>query len=322
MNPRTYITLIHGTILTGKIVRKYIQKLLSAANGPLSLSLLHWKFSVIANIYSLQMCGIYISCSRKTRAALSSVTCEYLKRRGPDSFKAIYREFPGHRLQTASDASEAKISLIFNASVLSLRGDSVVEQPLEDPQTGSILCWNGEAWKINGAACKENDTKSVFDTLIQATKPKMTPSSDEETADAFMNAFRSISGPSAFAFYDGLNQKIFYGRDRLGRRSLLQRVDPDGNLLISSVCHPSASQTWTEVKAGWICILDLAKYANRDFHEAGIAECENIVDPPEECKQNHNGEISLEGLSFLVHAPRKVWRYCVNRDTETLHAIF
>lgn len=204
-----------------------------------------------------------------------------------------------------TDASEMKASVIFSASVLSLRGNSVAEQPLEDPRTGSILCWNGEAWKINETVCQGNDAKLVFDALLQATKPNTTPSSDEETAYAVVNAFRGVSGPSAFVFYDGLSQKIFYGRDRLGRRSLLQRADSNGNLLISSVCHPIASETWTEVKAGWICILDLAKYTHRDPRQAGIGKYgESIDDPPENCKPNQNGEILLEGLCFLVHTPR------------------
>lgn len=258
------------------------------------------------------MCGIYISCSRQAFATPNSTTCEYLKRRGPDSFSTIYREFHRKRLQLANDVSEEKAFLIFSASVLSLRGDFVVEQPLEDPHTGSILCWNGEAWKINGTAFKGNDAKLVFDALLQATKPKTAPTSDEELAYAVMNAFRNISGPSAFAFYNGLNHKIFYGRDRLGRRSLLQRLDPDGNLLISSVGHSSASETWTEVKAGWICILDLAKYTCRHFKQAGITESESAVNSPEGCKQDHKGEMSLEGLDFLVHAPRKAWRYSVD----------
>lgn len=269
------------------------------------------------------MCGIYVSCSRQGFAAPCPVTCEYLKRRGPDSFKTMYREFTGHGLHIAKDATKPKTSLIFSSSVLSLRGDSVAEQPLEDPQTGSILCWNGEAWKINGTLCNGNDTKIIFDNLLQAIKPKTTPSSDEEIAYAFVNAFRSISGPSAFVYYDGVNKKIFYGRDRLGRRSLLQRIDLDGNLLISSVCHSLPSEAWTEVKAGWICILDLAKYSHRDIYQADIVKYGEVqVDPPEECKQNHTREILLEGLNFLVLTPRNVWCYCINRDTETFPAIF
>lgn len=269
------------------------------------------------------MCGIYVSCSRQTLETPCAVTCDLIKRRGPDSFKTIYREFTGYGLQIAKDATKPKASLTFSASVLSLRGDAVTEQPLEDSRTGSILCWNGEAWKINDTSCKGNDAKFVFDTLLQANTPKTSQSSDEERASAFVTAFRNISGPSAFVFYDGMNHKIFYGQDRLGRRSLLHRVDPDGNLLISSVAHPLASETWTEVSTGWICILDLAKYTNQDFHQAGIAKYRKaVLDPPDERKQTYGREILLEGLSFLVFAPPSMWCYCINRDTETFHAIF
>lgn len=253
------------------------------------------------------MCGIYVSCSRHSFAAPCPVTCDRLKRRGPDRLKITYREFTGLGLQRAQDVPKPKAFLTFSASVLSLRGDSLTEQPLEDPRTGSILCWNGEAWKVNGTLCKGNDTKFVFDTLLQATKPETTPSSDEETAYAFVTLFRKISGPSAFVFYDGVNHRIFYGRDRVGRRSLIHRVEPDGTLLISSVCHSSTSEHWTEVNAGWIYILDLAKYTNQDFHQADIAKHgEIVVDAPEDCEQPHIRETLLEGLTFLVLAPRKM----------------
>lgn len=253
------------------------------------------------------MCGIYVSCSRHSYVAPCPVICDHLKRRGPDSLKTIYREFTGHGLQRAEDDPKPKALLTFTASVLSLRGDSVTEQPLEDPRTGSILCWNGEAWKINGTLCKGNDTKFVFDILLQATKPETAPSSDEEIDHAFVNLFRSISGPSAFVFYDGVNHKIFYGRDRLGRRSLIHRVEPDGTLLISSVRQSSTAEAWTEVKAGWMAVLDLAKYTYQDFHQADVAKYgEVVVDSPEECKQTHFRETSLEGLNFLVLAPPKM----------------
>lgn len=222
----------------------------------------------------------------------------------------------------ATDSPELKASLTFSTSVLSLRGNSIAEQPLEDPQTGSILCWNGEAWKINDRVCKGNDAKAVFDVLLQAIKPNVIPSSAEETALAVINALRNVSGPGAFVFYDGLNQKIFYGRDRLGRRSLLQTADSSGNLLISSVCHPSESETWTEVKAGWMCVLDLTKYIHRGPCQANITKHgESIDDSLGKLELGHIGETVLKGLYVLVHTPREVWRYCVNQDTETFHAI-
>lgn len=251
----------------------------------------------------------------------STITCEYIKRRGPDCYNTIYREFNGGSLQ-ASDSPELKASMIFSTSVLSLRGNFIAEQPLEDSQTGSILCWNGEAWKINDRVCEGNDAKAVFDELLQAVKPNMIPSSAEKTALAVINALRNVSGPGAFVFYDGLNQNVFYGRDRLGRRSLLQAVDSSGNLLISSVCHPSGFETWTEVKAGSMCVLDLTKYIHRGPYQANIYEHEeSFNDSLGKPKLGHIGETLLEGLYVLVHTPRKVWRYCVNKNTETFHAI-
>lgn len=255
------------------------------------------------------MCGIFFSYSLHEAATPCPITYEYLQRRGPDSSNTICREFRRHGLQVIPDAPELKVSMIFSASVLSLRGDSIVEQPLEDPRTSSILCWNGEAWKINDTICEGNDAKLVFDLLLEATRAtkkedRSNTSSDEDTAQLVMKAFEKVSGPSAFVFYDGVNQNVFYGRDRLGRRSLLHRAESNGRLLISSVCHPLESNTWTEVQAGCVCVLDLERYTHHGLRQAHIMkQGESTGNPPDRLKLEHTEEALFDGLFCLVQTP-------------------
>ncbi len=252
------------------------------------------------------MCGIFFSCSPQTTVAPCTATCEYLKRRGPDSFNTLHRELQCS-VPVDADPPELKASLIFSASVLSLRGNTIIEQPLENPRTGSILCWNGEAWKFNDITCTGNDAQLVFNRLLQAIKPNTTSPFDTQAMHNVINTLRKVSGPSAFVFYDALNQRVFYGRDRLGRRSLLQRANSNGDILVSSVCQPSVSETWTEVKAGWIYVLDLATYRRQGLKRADTVEHEErIDDSPEKLKQSHIGEALLAGLTILVQTPRKI----------------
>jgi asparagine synthetase B (glutamine-hydrolysing) len=273
-------------------------------------SIIPWDVhSVSVSRFTMYMCGIFFSYSLHGATAPCPITREYLQRRGPDYSNTICREFNRHGLQMVTDTPAPKASMIFSASVLSLRGDSIVEQPLEDPQTGSILCWNGEAWKINDMICKGNDAKPVFDLLLEAIQTTQkedgsTLSSDEDTAQIVMKVFEIVSGPSAFVFYDAVNQKIFYGRDRLGRRSLLHKAESNERLLVSSVCHPVESNTWTEVQAGCICVLDLEKYTHHGLRQADIIkQGEGIGDPPERVKSEQTGELFFGGIFGLVQTP-------------------
>ncbi|KAL8803462.1 MAG: hypothetical protein Q9182_003159 [Xanthomendoza sp. 2 TL-2023] len=192
------------------------------------------------------MCGIWFSYGPDTDVSPSTDVFDCLQRRGPDHTKGIsVRQFSR--------------SFYFFSSVLSLRGDSVVRQPLEDPVSGSILCWNGEGWKYDDNVILGNDTEAVFDILLKAT-------ADEYKADeAIVNALHRISGPYAFVFHDAKHRKVFYGRDPLGRRSLLTRKGQDGSFTISSVSSSSSSDTWTEVEANGIYMTSYSGNSSADF---------------------------------------------------------
>lgn len=149
------------------------------------------------------------------------------------------------------------------STVLSLRGDEVMRQPMEDRSSGSLLCWNGEVWKIDGTIFGGNDVQLIFSLLLEATKHKNEENDDKpiaytETLQAVINVIASLSGPYAFVFYDARHQRVFYGRDILGRRSLLSQSTEGGNLTVSSICDGSVSNAWSEVEANGIYWLDLA----------------------------------------------------------------
>ena len=193
------------------------------------------------------MCGIFFSISGDTEVTPSAEVLDCLSGRGPDQIKRL-------------TAKSSHRSLSFISSVLSLRGEVLTYQPLQDPSTGSILSWNGEAWRIDDEAVKGNDAVAVFKLLLQAIHPNesLAASSPQAVNEAIVNALNLVRGPYAFVFYSPENGKIFYGRDVLGRRSLLMSDGQDGSIMISSVCTGNSSRNWTEVEANGLYVLEIS----------------------------------------------------------------
>ncbi|KAI4101924.1 MAG: hypothetical protein LQ339_004814 [Xanthoria mediterranea] len=189
------------------------------------------------------MCGIFFTYSSGSELAPSTELLHRLQCRGPD-----------HVGKTSSKCSNG--SLLFISSVLSLRGECLIGQPLNDPHTGSVLCFNGEAWSLDdGNYILGNDTEVVLDLLLQATAsvdPLPLSAQQDQADEAVINALSRISGPYAFIYYDARHRIVFYGRDPLGRRSLLSCKWRDGIMVSSVPCTASAGGDWTEVEANGI----------------------------------------------------------------------
>lgn len=189
------------------------------------------------------MCGIHVSLSSAPRDIPEDVkTC--LRNRGPD--------FLGQTV-CSNDASFA-CCLTFSSTVLALRGDHLARQPLVSPDGRSILCWNGEAWRLDGQQVEGNDGEAIHDLLTKASA-----SGASFRQDAILNVLRAIEGPFAFVYYDKSMQKLFFGRDRLGRRSLMLAQDGiSGDLVISSIAE-ACDPRWKEVEANGIYVVDLGE---------------------------------------------------------------
>jgi hypothetical protein len=135
---------------------------------------------------------------------------------------------------------DAATTLSFMSTVLSLRGDHVAKQPLVDDKTGSVLCWNGEAWKIKGQAVQGNDGEAILTLLNVASRHSL-----EDDGRGVLDALREIQGPFAFIYLDKPAKRLYYGRDRLGRRSLVFK--PGEPFLLASISD-SMDPGWSEVE--------------------------------------------------------------------------
>lgn len=190
------------------------------------------------------MCGIHVVISSSNPDKISANLQRCLCNRGPDHILA-------HETQlhdTTDDVPPTRLA--FTSTVLALRGDHIAQQPFVDPQSGSVFCWNGEAWRIRQHTVTGNDGEALAGLLNDAVRQTLS-----EREGAILKVLRSIDGPFAFVFFDKPSSKIYFGRDRLGRRSLLIRENALG-LVLSSIADSSGPE-WTEVEADGVYVLDL-----------------------------------------------------------------
>lgn len=187
------------------------------------------------------MCGIFFSISEAEPNPISSYLKSCLQARGPDSLG----EFEDRTSSLCISAA---------STVLALR-HHLVKQPFTDADTGCVLCWNGEAWKFNGTPVVGNDGEAVFTHLVNATR-------QPSPHDAVLQVLRAIDGPFSFIFYCKPMRCLYYGRDRLGRRSLLvsHRVDV---FTLCSVADMTESGliprgSWIEVEANGIYSVQIS----------------------------------------------------------------
>lgn len=138
--------------------------------------------------------------------------------------------------------------------VLSLRG-KVVPQPLTHAHLpGCYFAWNGEVFECDAAFEQELSGKDVGAVLMdQIARAAADMSGD--VAAALVQTLARIEGPYAFVFLDTERRRIFYGRDHLGRRSLLRSQD-NRCLVTAGTALANAAFSFSEVDCTHIWEVD------------------------------------------------------------------
>lgn len=196
------------------------------------------------------MCGIFCALSKKHLVRPNADVERLLRSRGPDSYEH----------DTSYDAvADTYISIA--SSVLALRGCEHVRQPYRNSSQDAVLCWNGEAWRRGNELIEGNDTEFIYEWLHDISRLKRQDLNRSDQVQRLLDwtsqRLSRISGPFAFIFYDPVNTVILFGRDHLGRRSLLTGITSDGDAVISSVSDGDPEAAWREVEADGIYCVDL-----------------------------------------------------------------
>uniref|UniRef100_T1L0J9 Glutamine amidotransferase type-2 domain-containing protein n=1 Tax=Tetranychus urticae TaxID=32264 RepID=T1L0J9_TETUR len=184
------------------------------------------------------MCGIFFSCQQTDQDAdcyspeVLSKLNNFLKRRGPDALEEL--TFLKHDFM-----------LKFIGSVLHLRGNEIVKQPITDCNNNTLL-WNGEIFNCGIDNEDESDTLYLFNQLNECQK----------LGKSVYEVISNIRGPFTFVYWNEHEKSIYFGRDFIGRRSLCwKKVAEPFSLSLSSVCPPGLND-WEEVPASGIFRLD------------------------------------------------------------------
>lgn len=189
------------------------------------------------------MCGIHVSISTRDFRLPNDELKHLLCNRGPDQTG---------QAQVEIETGRRNHFFHFTSTVLALRGGLVTAQPFVDRESGSVLCWNGEAWKIGSEILEGNDGQKVFDALLRASAAR---DSALDSTREILEVLRSFFGPFAFVFLDNAHKQLFFGRDRLGRRSLLfSNLDDLSALQLSSTADPKNGH-WEELEADAIYLI-------------------------------------------------------------------
>ncbi|XP_034417215.1 asparagine synthetase domain-containing protein 1 [Cyclopterus lumpus] len=188
------------------------------------------------------MCGIFCLLSLSAaRCAWSEAVHERLKRRGPDSSQDV-----------TVGGTDACYRCLFSAHVLHMKG-LLTPQPVQD-HTGNVLVWNGEIFGGLPVMPEENDTAVVSQRLSSCDGP-----SD------ILSVLSTLRGPWAFVYHQKAGDYLWFGRDFLGRRSLLWTFDAEVNALtLTSVAARESGPTqssWQEVPAVGVYRVDLKAVA-------------------------------------------------------------
>lgn len=118
--------------------------------------------------------------------------------------------------------------ITFESSVLSLR-TPFLAQPLHTESYA--FCYNGQIY---------DHPSGVNDTIV----------AQEYCQKKDFETFMRQEGEFAFVHYD--QGELWFGRDPLGRRSLLYKHFPDGNLIVSSVTGDEDHTCFTECDGGGV----------------------------------------------------------------------
>ena len=163
---------------------------------------------------------------------LSPGVINALERRGPDAVNA--------RVICAGHLTMA-------GAVLHLRGDRVLPQPVRDDQHNWLL-WNGEAYECGPMS----DTDYVSNQLSRIAKSWKAGHQDDFSTQ-MIETMQRILGPWAFIWWHASTSTLWYGRDPLGRRSLLVRRSRDERgaevVELASAVGRDSGAGWAPVEA-------------------------------------------------------------------------
>ncbi|KXN73002.1 hypothetical protein CONCODRAFT_15808 [Conidiobolus coronatus NRRL 28638] len=188
------------------------------------------------------MCGILFSLSPNTGSKLEDDPSwqelyKLLINRGPDYFEVNSPEnfFPDLKPNVGG-------------FVLHLRGTEVTPQPMSNDE-GDWMAFNGEIFGGINISIDQNDTKIIFQKLASCSN-----------SDDIINLLSGVEGPYSILYYKKSHKRLYFGRDPMGRRSMLIHYPTEKlpHFIISSLAiRNPETEDWKEVDPNTLYYLDM-----------------------------------------------------------------
>ncbi|XP_059487868.1 asparagine synthetase domain-containing protein 1 [Neocloeon triangulifer] len=165
-----------------------------------------------------KMCGILCTLCRRDEFAEKAIYERLL----PLVKNAIQRRGPDYCREECFEVNDWRVCMF--ASVLWLQGNEIAQQPKID-ENRNILLWNGDIFGGLPVAEGMSDTLGLSEAL------EATGGSHEQ----ILQVLSSIQGPWSFIYWCEDKKELWFGRDALGRHSLLWNTKSQNSLVVTSI---------------------------------------------------------------------------------------
>ncbi|KAL7496092.1 hypothetical protein ACHAWT_004368 [Skeletonema menzelii] len=239
------------------------------------------------------MCGIGLLLTLPDSGdKLSSALISYLNQQLSETLSSRGPDVPCRKERCiGSDDDDGNLTL--HASVLHMRGKLPTPQPIL--LDNCAFCWNGECYSYNKSDVKESakserdmveltaiereESTIISDTdlvanMLQYALNKHDDSDNKSHLNIIADVMSGIHGEYAFILFVPSKSShsppyVYYGRDPLGRRSLLINSSIDGAVLLSSVAvnisddilttieDNKGAQEWVEIPPAVVYRMDM-----------------------------------------------------------------
>ncbi|XP_048501854.1 uncharacterized protein LOC104895781 isoform X2 [Beta vulgaris subsp. vulgaris] len=138
--------------------------------------------------------------------------------------------------------NQSVAAMCFLGAVLQLRGTKPVAQPFVDA-SGNILIYNGEIFGGIHVSFDSNDAKVLLQSLENCCCCQFHGNSSSCCGKPIPELLSSIKGPWAVIYWQDASRTLWFGRDAMGRRSLLVHwpTSEDSRLILSSISPPAST---------------------------------------------------------------------------------
>lgn len=186
------------------------------------------------------MCGIYFIENNNSSLNIRNYL-NILKRRGPNCSKI-----------------SNVLNCEFGAYVLWQQGAKPFQQPCVDENEQHILIFNGDIFSTRDNM-NESDTEWLFKQLKSCNN-------DQD----YLHLFQNIQGPFAFIYLNVENNLLWFGRDSLGRNSLLLSKSEHNGLILSSTLSKTLKEYNSVIELPALGIFNYKINLDSKTHEINL----------------------------------------------------